>query len=151
MAAPKSRKPLTPAEFKKVWASYLQTGSYSEAARLSGLAESTVRMAIKRRIADSATRRDLHAQALMEGEMDARELVALAREKLTSALKTTDKLEPRDLATLAGAAHDSARVATTLRINDAKLSGAFVERTQSQVTVTASPLTIIAPPEVEPE
>lgn len=143
----RTKQPLSPEETRRIWAEYLVCGNYVETGRRTGHPESTVRMAIKRHMKDGASRRDLHAEALAEGEMNARDLMAKVRGKVDTALDGV--LDPKELAALAGVVHDSARVASTLRINQARLTGTLIEKRETQLTV--SPLTIIAPEESEPE
>jgi len=143
-------KPVTPAQAAKAWEVYSQTGNKSEAARMCGLSESAVRGIIKKKVADQATRRDLHASAMEQAEIDGRLLADKVRRQLSTALDAK-AIPVRDLTALASAVHDNLRVISSVRVNQAKLSGAFIEKTQVNLTATVSPLTIIAPPEVEPE
>jgi len=117
---------------------------------MCGLSESAVRGIIKKKVADQATRRDLHASAMEQAEIDGRLLADKVRRQLSTALDAK-AIPVRDLTALASAVHDNLRVISSVRVNQAKLSGAFIEKTQVNLTATVSPLTIIAPPEVEPE
>lgn len=140
--------PLTPAKVTKAWATYLLTGNKSEAARAIGCNETTIRKLIKRKLGDSHGKAELHGIALVEAEIEARELMRLVRVKLQGILRNPDAT-PSDIREAAAGVHEGAKVTSHIRVNNAKVMNKLVER--QQITVSESTLTIVAPPEVEPE
>lgn len=127
-------KPITPIQAARMWKLYLQSANYCEVARSMGMAESTVRTFLKKKMAERAICREVHGLAMEQVEMDnVRRMFALG-DKTDAELKTASG--PDALKTLAGIIHDSAKVTSTLRLNNAKLNGTLVERREMSGSVS---------------
>lgn len=110
------RTPMTPADLATALDVYRSTGTWAAAARAVGRDESTVRRALRR---DAPTRSTLMREALDDAQWNALRTVNLARRRVVAALQVAD--DPRDVATLAHAAHDGLRAVTVARAADARL------------------------------
>ncbi len=110
------RTPMTPADLATALDVYRSTGTWAAAARAVGRDESTVRRALRR---DAPTRSTLMREALDDAQWNALRAVNLARRRVVAALQVAD--DPRDVATLAHAAHDGLRAVTVARAADARL------------------------------
>jgi hypothetical protein len=107
---------MTPADLATALDVYRSTGTWAAAARAVGRDESTVRRALRR---DAPTRSTLMREALDDAQWNALRAVNLARRRVVAALQVAD--DPRDVATLAHAAHDGLRAVTVARAADARL------------------------------
>lgn len=110
------RTPMTPADLATALDVYRSTGTWAAAARAVGRDESTVRRALRR---DAPTRSTLMREALDDAQWNALRAVNIARRRVVAALQVAD--DPRDVATLAHAAHDGLRAVTVARAADARL------------------------------
>ena len=109
------RTPMTPADLATALDVYRSTGTWAAAARAVGRDESTVRRALRR---DAPTRSTLMREALDDAQWNALRAVNIARRRVVAALQVAD--DPRDVATLAHAAHDGLRAVTVARAGAAR-------------------------------
>ena len=138
------------AEISKAWSVYLRTGSKSEAAREVGCSEQAIRAMVKKKLADNAEKSEMHGQALLDAEVEVRELMALVRTRLQEILMNPNATV-EEIRQAAAAVHEGGKVASHIRVNNAKVMNKLIERGQVTVNTTPQALTIVAPPEVEPE
>lgn len=141
---------LTCAEISKAWSVYLRTGSKSEAARAVGCGETAIRQMVKKKLADNAEKSEMHGQALLEAEVEVRDLMALVRTRLQEILMDPNATV-EEIRQAAAAVHEGGKVASHIRVNNAKVLGKLIERGEIKLQATTQALTIVAPPEVEPE
>lgn len=141
---------LTRDQVAKAWAAYLRTGNKSEAARVVGCDEATIRRMVQKKLKDAPELAEMHTQALLEGEVEVRDLMALVRDRLRTILQNPNATVD-EIRQAAAAVHEGGKVASHIRVNQAKVMGKLIERGEIKVQATTQALTIIAPPEVEPE
>lgn len=115
-----------------------------------GCDEATIRRMVQKKLKDAPELAEMHTQALLEGEVEVRDLMALVRDRLRTILQNPNATVD-EIRQAAAAVHEGGKVASHIRVNQAKVMGKLIERGEIKVQATTQALTIIAPPEVEPE
>ena len=141
---------LTLGQVTTAWSVYLRTDSKSEAALAVGCDETTIRKMVKKKLAENAEKAEMHGQALLDAEVEVRDLMALVRTRLQEILMDPNA-SVEQIRQAAAAVHEGGKVASHIRVNNAKVMNKLIERGEIKLTAQPQALSIVAPPEVEPE
>lgn len=138
--------PLTPDQSAAVLKAFHETANVCEAARLAGVSEGAARNVVA--VWREADRSGLHARALARVERDYRRAVAANLPRLTRALDEAPTT--KDVVEVSKAMHDGLRTLSQVRTAHAKVTGEHAAEKHELTGANGSPLTIFAPPEIEP-